>query len=116
MQIVLDDVEYKFDLSEITVMQMKVLKKAFGLNLMTLEQGLAEFDADALLAVYWLMLEQSGKSAPLEMIDFKVVTFARAIQAAVEKEAEDKAAEAKAEKAKAKAPRNPTSTPRSSSS
>jgi hypothetical protein len=116
MQITLDEVDYTFDLAEITMLQMKVLKKAFGFNLMTLEQGLAEFDADALLAVYWLMLEQSGKSAPLELIDFKVVTFARAIQAAVEKEAADKAAEEKASKVKPRAPRNPTSTPRSTSS
>jgi hypothetical protein len=77
----------EFDLEEIDVQQATVLKRKLGLTLLGLDQGLSEGDPDALRAVYWLMMVQSGKRVDIDEVNFKIVKLANAIQEAVEAEA-----------------------------
>jgi len=93
---------YDFDLEEITVGQAKMIKQHCNLTLMGLESGLADGDPDALLAIYWLMLANSGKARPIGEVDFKIVKFAKALQEATEKEEAERKA---ADKAAGKRPR-----------
>jgi hypothetical protein len=89
-----------FELEEITVQQATVLKRQLGLTLLSLDKGLMEGDPDALRAVYWLILTQSGQKADINEVDFKVVKLANAIQESVEAETEaEEAAKAKDPKA-----------------
>ena len=82
MHLTYEDKEYTFDLEEITVAQAKIMKKSCGLTLMGLEEGLGQGDPDALRAVYWLMLCQNGDPQDIDRVDFKIVKFARAMDAA----------------------------------
>lgn len=83
----------EFDLEEITVRQATVLKRKLNLTLMSLDRGLTEGDPDALRAVYWLMLVQSGeKDVDIDTLDFKIVKLANAVQEAVEAETAKKEA------------------------
>jgi hypothetical protein len=80
-----------FDLDEIDVQQATVLKRQLGLTLLALDAGLTEGDPDALRAVYWLMLVQSGqKNVDINEVNFKIVKLANAIQDAADKEKADK--------------------------
>lgn len=88
-----EDEELDFSLDEITVSQATTLKRKLGLTLIGLDAGLSDGDPDALRAVYWLMQTQAGKRVDIDSVDFKIVKFANAIQAAVEVEAAKDAAE-----------------------
>jgi hypothetical protein len=79
---------YAFDLDEIDISQATVLKRKFGLTLLSLEAGLREGDPDALRAMYWIMLTQDGQRVNIDNVNFKIVKFANAIQQASEDEAE----------------------------
>jgi hypothetical protein len=83
----------EFDLEEVTVSQATVLKRRLGLTLLSLDQGLMDGDPDALRAVMWLIQTQAGKKVDIDELDFKIVKLANAIQAAVEKDAEDRDAD-----------------------
>jgi hypothetical protein len=79
--------DFDFDLEEITVGQAKVIKERCGLTLGGLEGGLAEGDPDALRALFWLMLQNSGDiRTSIDAVDFKIVKFSKALQDATEKE------------------------------
>lgn len=85
---------YAFDLEDIDIDQATVIKRKFGLTLLSLEAGLREGDPDALRAIYWIMLTQDGQRANIDNVKFKIVKFANAIQQANEDEivaAEEKA-------------------------
>ena len=89
---------YDLDFEEITLKQLSVIKNFCHISLNGLQAGLAEGDADALRAFFWLMQVNSGFKVAIQDVDFKVLKFASAIQQASAEEAEaDKlAAEAKA--------------------
>lgn len=89
MHVTYEDKEYTFDLEEITVAQARTIKASCGLSLMGLEEGLTTGDADALRAVFWLMLCQNGESPDIDRVDFKIVKFARAIDGAATKDDPD---------------------------
>lgn len=74
--------EYQFDLDEITLAQATVIKVHCKLTLIGLEAGLRDGDPDALRAIYWLMLVNSGSPANIDTLDFKIVKFANAVQEA----------------------------------
>lgn len=84
--------EYQFDLEEIDVNQARYIKRHTGMTLLQLEEGLENVDAEAMAALYWLMLAQNGSVVDLQKINFKVVAFGKAISAA--QRAEQEAAEA----------------------
>ena len=111
MEINYEGTDYTFDLEEIDVMQARRIKKTFGLTLFGLEEGLGVGDPDALAAVYWLMLIQSGQKANMETVNFKLVKFAAAVNDA-QKAAEEAEEAEKAEVATG--PKKP-STPRRTS-
>lgn len=95
--------EYNFDLEDITVQQARTIKSSCNLTLLGLETGLEQGDPDALRAVFWLMLAQNGEVEEIDRVDFKIVKFARAIDAAAIEEAKrtktEEAPKAKAAKA-----------------
>ena len=80
--------DYEFDIDDLDIGQASMLKRKYGLTLLSLQKGLLEGDPDALRAVYWLMLTQNGKRVNIDNVQFKIVKFANAIQAAVEAESE----------------------------
>jgi hypothetical protein len=92
MKVHYEDQVLNFDLEDIDVQQATVLKRKLGLTLLSLDTGLTEGDPDALRAVYWLMLTQSGQRVDIDDVNFKIVKLANAIQDAVEKEAAEKEA------------------------
>lgn len=89
MKIVYEGETLDFNLDDITVREAMYLKMKLGLTLLGLDQGLANGDPDALLAIYWLIRKHSngGKPVDIDELDFKVVALANAVQEAVEAEA-----------------------------
>lgn len=83
-----DDQEYQFDLDDIDVSQARYLKRKFGLSLMDLEDGLERADVDCLVALYWLMMQQNGKTVEPDRVNFKIVQFGIALRVAAEAERE----------------------------
>jgi hypothetical protein len=84
MNITYDGKDYTFDLDEITVSEATVIKRKTGLSLLGIEKGLREADVDALRAIYWLMLKQNGQNVNIDNVDFKVIKYTMALQAANE--------------------------------
>jgi hypothetical protein len=107
MKVTYDGADYDFDFDEITVQQAKTIKDRCKMTLRGLEEGLAEGDADALRALYWLMLCNTGITEDIDTVDFKIVKFSKALQDATAARDEELAAAEKAKtaprKAKAKA-------------
>ena len=98
MQVTFNGEEYKLNLMDLEVSQAKVIKSHCGLTYLKLMEGLAEFDPDAVRAVYWLMHAQSGKPCNIDTADFSLNKFMEAMDAAAKAEAE---AEAKGEETEA---------------
>ena len=71
--------EYTLDIDEIDVAQSRHIYRKTGLSLLKLEEGLAEVNPDALVALYWLMLAQSGETVDMDKVNFPVVKFANAL-------------------------------------
>jgi hypothetical protein len=88
MNITYDGKDYSFDLDEISVSEATVIKRKTGLSLLGIEKGLREADVDALRAIYWLMLKQNGQNVNIDNVDFKVIRYTQALQAANEDSAE----------------------------
>lgn len=80
--------EYTLDLMDLEVAQAKVIKSHCGLTYLKLMEGLAEFDPDAVRAVYWLMHAQSGKPCNIDNINFGLNKFMDAMNAAAQAESE----------------------------
>ena len=96
MKICYEGEELDFDLEKITVRQAMLLQSKLGLTLLSLDQGLAQGDPQAMLAVFWLMKTHSGQKVDIDDLDFKVVKLANAIQEAVDAEEKTKAQEEEA--------------------
>lgn len=99
MKLDYEGTEYSFDLEDITVQQARTIKASCGLTLLGLEAGLEAGDPDALRAIFWLMLCQNGETPDIDRVDFKIVKFAKALDAQANAESkEDEAPKAKAAK------------------
>lgn len=83
-----DGREYTFDPEEIELKQAMVIKGKTGYNLLQWQAALEQGDPDALRAMYWLMLTQSGEVADMDLVNFKIVRFAEALRQAQETEGE----------------------------
>ncbi len=93
MQIVYDDKTYTLDLEDIDVDQARKIKSEFGLTLKGLEEGFAEGDSDAVVAMYWIMLAQNGEDHAIRTLKVKPVKYIRAVTAALVADQAAKAAE-----------------------
>lgn len=82
--------EYTLDIEDIDVSQATLIKVKTGFNLLEWQAKLEEGDVDAMKALYWLMRDQSGKRVNYEQVNFKIVKFATAIQAATDAAGEAK--------------------------
>ena len=91
--------EYSFDLDDLTVAQAKVIKDHCNMTLFALEQGLTSADPDALRALYWLMMAQSGESCNIDLVDFKIMPFVKALGEAFDSETARKTANGETPKA-----------------
>jgi hypothetical protein len=92
---------YDFNMDEISVRQLKtIFTHLDGLTLGALEQGIPQGDPNALVALYWLMLENNDEHVPIDQVDFKVIKFFKAFrEAADEEQAKEEAGAKAAEKA-----------------
>jgi hypothetical protein len=86
MLIVFDDKEYQLDVDEMDVVEARHIKRKTGMGLLELQEGLMKVDPDALVALYWLMMKQSGVGVDMDRVNFKVAKFGRALRDAVERE------------------------------
>lgn len=102
MLIKFDGEEYNFNLNDIDVNQAEQVYDKVGLTLMGLEEGLSIGHPGAMKAVFWLMLAQNGKAVAFEQVNFKIIPFANATQAAKKAEDEEEARVAKLKKASPK--------------
>lgn len=89
MLIQFEDEEYKLDLDEIDYTEARYIKRHTGLTLLELELGLEKIDPDALGALYWLMMKQSGTAVDLQKVNFKALKFTAALIEAKKREAEE---------------------------
>ena len=87
MHITYEGKEFTFDLDDVDLTQASIIYDKCGLTLLGLETGLYEGHPAALRAVYWLMLCQSGEVVDIDRVNFKIVKFAKAVDAAAEAEA-----------------------------
>lgn len=71
--------EYEFDLDDIDVTQTRYIKRHFQLTPAALSDGIAELDVDALVATYWLMLNQNGIAIDPAKVNFKILKFGKAL-------------------------------------
>jgi hypothetical protein len=85
-----DEKEYAFDLDEMSVGDLKVIKDhCGGLTLLALRNGCALGDADALRAAFWYMKTSAGESFDIDRDNFKVVKFYNLTQAAIDAATKD---------------------------
>jgi hypothetical protein len=88
---------YDFEMDNISVQQLKtIFTHLDGLTLGALENGIPQGDPNALIALYWLMLENNDEHVPIDQVDFKVIKFFKAFRIAADKEREKEQAAAKA--------------------
>jgi hypothetical protein len=85
--------EYEFDpRSDLTVQRLRVLKQTFGPEygkFVTLMQNAADGDADAMVAVMWVMKTKAGESCdPRTVPDFALGEFMEAFGEAATAEAD----------------------------
>lgn len=92
MIIKFEDAEWKLDLDDVDVNQARFVKRNTGMTLLDLEEALERVDPDAMAVLYWLMKNQSGVTVDLNKVNFKIVAFGKAINAAQIAEAEALAA------------------------
>jgi hypothetical protein len=89
MQVEYEGEKYVFDMEQdVTTDQLIKIKKVYGLNLLTLAQGMRDGDIEALLCVWWLIQASNGKDL-LRLETVKIdnpVTFAGAIMTGILKE------------------------------
>lgn len=86
MQVNFVDKEYTLDLEDLDLSQARAIKVQTGLTIAGLKRGLFELDPEALAALYWLMLNQSGQTVDLRKVNFKVAKFATAVGDAYDRE------------------------------
>lgn len=101
MNVKYDGQDYTFDMEECTTDQLVKIKKAYGLDVLGLAQGMQRGDIDAMRVVLWLMKVQQGSDLlPLQAVTIdKPVKFAAALMTALLKEQQaliDAAAKAEA--------------------
>ena len=79
MNVHFEDQDSVLILDDITVGQAKVIKVHRQLSMKAFTEGLQELDPDAMVAAYWLMQVQSGRSCNIDTVDFPLVKFASAL-------------------------------------
>ena len=83
MQVTWDGEDYLLDLDDMDTTEARYIKKKTGYNPVELQEAMFGIDADAMSAIYWLMLKQSGKPmVNFENVNIKLVKFAEAVVAA----------------------------------
>ena len=75
MIVVWDEKDYTLDFDDIDVKQASYIQNHFGLTPMSLRAGLFATDPKAVVATYWLMMKQSGKTVDPEKVNFKIMKF-----------------------------------------
>lgn len=81
--------EYNFEIDGMDVAQARAIKRQTGLTIRALYDGLKEIDVDCLVALYWLMKNQSGEMVDMNKVNFKLGEFSDALSAAIEKDRAD---------------------------
>lgn len=78
--------EYDFDIEAIDVAEASHIKRATGLSVKKMLEGLVEVDPDACKAAHWLMLKQNGKVTDMNKVNFPILKFAEAVGEAYDEE------------------------------
>ena len=81
MNVHFDGQDYEFELDNLDVMEARTIKRQTGLTPRDMYQGMAELDPDALVAIYWLMMKQNGKTVDVSKVNFNLIEFAAAVTA-----------------------------------
>lgn len=84
-----EDRDWEFDLEDIDVSQARHIKRATQLSLKQLYDGVRDLDADAFVAMYWLMKAQNGVVVDMNKVNFPILKFGQAISAAQKAEKEE---------------------------
>lgn len=87
MQVLFEDKEYTLDLDDIDLTQARYIYRQCGLTLKGLRDGATELNPEAMVALYWLMLSQSGTTVDMRKVNFKVMKFMEAVADASQLEA-----------------------------
>ena len=90
MLVQFQDEEYQFDIEALDLSEARYIKRNAGLSVKQLMDAVGEIDPEALAAIYWLMLKQSGKVQDISKLNFPVLKFAEALAAAFASENEGK--------------------------
>lgn len=92
-----EDQDFEFDIDDIDVNQARAIKRYTQMSLFKWQEALKEADPDALVGLYWLMMNQNGKAVDMHKVNFKIVQFGNAVGEAFEREAEENPTEEPAE-------------------
>jgi hypothetical protein len=79
MLVQFDGTDYEFDLDDIDVRQAIKIQNETGLTVADMWEGFKRMDPRACLAMYWLMMAQSGKAVDMNKSNFKLVQFHSAV-------------------------------------
>lgn len=90
MLVQFEGADYAFDLEALDVSEARYIKRVTGFTIKALLTGLQELDPEALVALYWLMRKQNGTVEDMSKVNFKVIKFGEALEAAFDAEAEKK--------------------------
>jgi hypothetical protein len=89
MQIEWEGDTLTLDIEGISNRHAMYIQKLTGLTVMDLLNGLDNIDPKAMLGIFWLAHEQSGKRIDINQADFQPLIFMRAIRDALKREAPD---------------------------
>jgi len=76
----LDDREYEFDQNRLALSEAIAVKRANGLTVRGLQEGLQDMDPDALQAMVWLAKRRAGDAVRMVDIEFDIVELSRSIR------------------------------------
>lgn len=89
MQVQWEGEGYILDLDEMDTVEARYIKRKTELTPVGLQNALYEVDPEAMTAIYWLMMKQSGKPViDIDRINIKIVRFAEAVVDAMAAEAD----------------------------
>lgn len=82
MKVYFEDREWDLDTDELDARQASIIELKTGYNLLQWQAALEQGAVAALKALYWLMLEQNGVSADIDLVNFKITKFIAAVSEA----------------------------------
>lgn len=78
-----EDQDWQFALDDIDLRDAIYIQNQTGMTLNDVRKGFMESNPQALLAMYWFMMKQNGKTVDMHKVNFKALKFDAALTEAM---------------------------------